>query len=99
MADQYIMKNIEIVSIEKSPTGVRIEFSTLMESAYFCPGVSVNREGDILIVSFVRCNVGDSCKVSHAIDPTQAPPYHVEIMGPASKVFLLDSDGRHRIDQ
>ena len=88
----------EWLTIEKVETlkdgSVRIRFKTLVESAYYCPGVRTKATKDGLQVTFVRVSIKSKLKrVNHRAEPIENS-LSKTVTIPAQSKNVLVKDGK-----
>lgn len=95
--DTYALEQLDHLSVERSENVMRLTFAPMAETAWFCPGLVVEKRDEQVHVTVVRCRLNKSCDVTHPIDPTVLPPWTVSIGSSADDVYLKDKAGLHLI--
>lgn len=96
--DSYAKDQVDITEVKPADGGgYALTFDVLTESAHFTPGLAVRTEGDRTIIRVVRCGLGETCPVTHAVDPAAPPPYTVVIPEADGELFLEDDRGLYPI--
>ncbi len=62
----YGKDDISFFDISKVGTNeVRIYFTAIAETLFYCPGANFSEEQGNILIEFVRCPVNDTCDVSY----------------------------------
>jgi hypothetical protein len=94
----YNQRDVSGVEVSPADTNrLRIQYSPLMESAYFSPGANVVEANDAVAVELVRCPIKDKCAVSHAATRDSAGSLAIVVEHGGRPVFLAFKDGRRQI--
>lgn len=86
---------INVVSVDENT--VRITFSTMLESAHYCPGVNASEESDQVYLAFVRCSIGKKCSVTHESRKDDAGQSYVIVKNSGKPISIRSEDGTKRL--
>lgn len=56
-----------------------VRFSPLLETLYYCPGVTLAESDGTLLLTFVRCGIDQQCEVDIAAETTPGEPQEVTV--------------------
>ena len=71
-AKNYTADQIHVSDLRVDKEGINVEFTTFGETLYTCPGVSVDRNGDVIDLYFHRGRInqnGARCEIPCVIEP------------------------------
>ncbi|VAW67937.1 hypothetical protein MNBD_GAMMA10-2874 [hydrothermal vent metagenome] len=55
---------ITMVSVERIDKGLKISYRPMLETLYYCPGIKINETPQNIEISFVRCDIKNTCPVT-----------------------------------
>lgn len=94
----YQTSAIDIVNVDSSKSNVtEIIYQPLLESMYYCPGVTLKVSGTRVKVAFVRCEIGQECKVDVKAEDLKGGHWKVSVVHPINEIDLKFSDGEKRL--
>lgn len=95
---QYKKENLNIVSVEQHSTGdTEILYQVILDSMYYCPGVTLRSHSDRQEISFVRCGIDKKCHVDVRAEQAGPGQWKIRIPAPAANISLIFSDGEMRL--
>lgn len=64
--DSYDRDAVHIQQVERKTANlVKIDYSIMLETLYYCPGANLTEENENIQMAFVRCAIKEKCPVTH----------------------------------
>jgi hypothetical protein len=95
---QYNKSEIDIISKKTSSAGgTEIVYRPILDSLYYCPGVTIRSSTDRTGISFVRCGIKDKCKADISSENIGAGQFKVVVPFSPSQVDLVFGDVEEKL--
>lgn len=94
----YNINQIETLKLSKSGTDFKLTFSPIIETAWYCPGLFIEKNDEQTHISVVRCRINTKCEVTHSIDTTAKSPWTLSIGAIEGEILLKDEKDLHKLN-
>lgn len=94
---QYEQANIEILSVQHLSSGsTEILYRPILDSLYYCPGVSIRQDSGRQKISFVRCGIKEKCYVDVIAEKVGQGKLKVIVPSVPESIDMVFRDGEVR---
>lgn len=95
---QYEQANIEILFVQHLSSGsTEILFRPILDSLYYCPGVSIRQDSSRQKISFVRCGIKEKCDVDAVAEKMDQGKLKVVVPSVPESIDMVFRDGEVRL--
>lgn len=91
--EQITRLNVEVIN----SNNLRITYAPMLETLFFCPGVNMTETEEAVLISFVRCRIKESCRVTHQAEQTASGNYNFILNNNGKPVFQIYDSGKQKI--
>jgi hypothetical protein len=95
--DNYQYKQITIKNITEEGDKLKIEYSTLLETLYFCPGVKLEEQGNKIFLIFIRCSIKKNCDIDIKAERNTSGKETLILDNNGKNIFIKDISGQYKI--
>lgn len=89
--ENYKIQEVDVQDVRQEEDSTVIVYQTPMESLYFSPGVRVERRGDDILLTAVRCHIKKNCDVDVEATVKDASS-QVSVPSPKGSLYWFDGD-------
>lgn len=95
--DSYKYNQITIENLTEEKNKLKIEYYTLLETLYFCPGIKIEENKNEIYLNFIRCSIKKTCQVDIESIKDKSGNKILFINNKGKTVYIKDESGKHEI--
>ena len=91
---QYKKDEVEIISVQQNISGgTEILYRPMLDSMYYCPGITIHNDNQRNKISFVRCGLKEKCQVDVLAENVGLGQWRVIVPFMPARIGFTFSDG------